>query len=195
VRIALLQPSVDHRTSFTFGEFTRSGNLFFLFWKFIAWRMKDYEPLPSLNAGADRVSNVLVFHWDHRAIATQKRERALKRSTRVRARLSPQLPCDLRWGCDRHHTKPNSLIGQGGGKRRGHIAIFNVTGVTATAVSQNYGLVSGVLIMPTDLDVVTRRKREAQTDQTQTTVTVMSVCLIIYFGVLVLMLEVVGQHS
>jgi hypothetical protein len=73
VRIALLQPSVDHRTSFAFGEFTRSGNLFFLFWKFIAWRMKDYEPLPSLDAGADRVSNVLVFHGDRRAIATQKR--------------------------------------------------------------------------------------------------------------------------
>ena len=32
-----------------------------------------------------------------------------------------------------------------------------------TAVSQNYGLVSGVLIMPTDLDAVTgARKRKAQ---------------------------------
>jgi hypothetical protein len=62
-------------------------------------------------------------------------------------------------------------------------------------VSRNYGLVSGVLIMPTDLDAVTRRKREAQTSQTQTTITAMSVCLIIYLGVLVLMLEVIGQHS
>jgi hypothetical protein len=62
-------------------------------------------------------------------------------------------------------------------------------------VSRNYGLVSGVLIMPTDLDAVTRRKRKAQTDQTQTTITAMSVCLIIYLGVLVLMLEVIGQHS
>jgi guanylate kinase len=90
---------------------------------------------------------------------------------------------------------PISSTVQGGGKRRGHIAIINVTGVTATAVSQNYGPVSGVLIMPTDLDAVTRRKREAQTDQTQTTITAMSVCLIIYLGVLVLMLEVIGQHS
>jgi hypothetical protein len=49
--------------------------------------------------------------------------------------------------------------------------------------------------MPTDLDVVSRRKRVAQTDQTQITITVMSVCLIIYLSVLVLMLEVVGQHS
>ena len=72
---------------------------------------------------------------------------------------------------------------------------FDVTVVTATAVSQNYGLVGEVLIMPTDLDAVTRRKREAQTDQTQTTITVMSVCLIIYLGVAVLMLEVIGQHS
>jgi hypothetical protein len=70
-----------------------------------------------------------------------------------------------------------------------------VTGVTATAATQNYRSVSGVLIMPTDLDAVSRRKREAQSVQTQTTITVMSVCLIIYLGVLVLMLEVVGQHS
>jgi hypothetical protein len=62
-------------------------------------------------------------------------------------------------------------------------------------MSQNYGLVSEVLIMPTDLDAVTRRKRAAETDQTQATITAMSVCLIIYLGVLVLMLEVVGQLS
>jgi hypothetical protein len=62
-------------------------------------------------------------------------------------------------------------------------------------VSQNYGLVSEVLIMPTDLDAVFRRKREAQTDDTQATITAMSVCLIIYLGVIVLMLEFVGQHS
>jgi hypothetical protein len=62
-------------------------------------------------------------------------------------------------------------------------------------VSQNYGLVSEVLTMPTDLDALSRRKRAAQTDQTQATITAMSVCLIIYLGVLVLMLEVVGQLS
>jgi guanylate kinase len=84
---------------------------------------------------------------------------------------------------------------ESGWKRRGDIAIFDVTGVTASAVSQNYGSVIGVLTMPPDLDAVTRRKRAAQTDQTQMTITVMSVCLIIYLSVLVLMLEVVGQHS
>ena len=47
--------------------------------------------------------------------------------------------------------------------------------------------------MPTDLDAaVTARKREAQA-QTQTVVTIMSVCLIIWLGVFVLIVKVVGQ--
>jgi len=47
--------------------------------------------------------------------------------------------------------------------------------------------------MATDLDAarVTARKREAQV-QTETVVTVMLVCLIIWLGVVVLILEVVG---
>ena len=47
--------------------------------------------------------------------------------------------------------------------------------------------------MPTDLDAarVTARKREPQV-QTETVVTVMLVCLIIWLGVVVLILEVVG---
>jgi hypothetical protein len=61
VWIAVSQPSVDHRTSFAFGGFARSGNSS-LFWKFIAWKMKGYEPSFTLDADADRVSNALVFH-------------------------------------------------------------------------------------------------------------------------------------
>jgi hypothetical protein len=45
--------------------------------------------------------------------------------------------------------------------------------------------------MPTDLEAVSRRKREAQAD-VQTTITIMSVCLIIYLGMLVLLLKVLG---
>jgi hypothetical protein len=49
--------------------------------------------------------------------------------------------------------------------------------------------------MPTDLDAarVTAQKREAQA-QRETVFTVMLVCLIISLGVLLLMLEVVGQQ-
>ena len=45
--------------------------------------------------------------------------------------------------------------------------------------------------MPTDLDAVSRRKRAAEADA-QTTITIMSVCHIIYLGMLVLLLKVVG---
>ena len=48
------------------------------------------------------------------------------------------------------------------------------------------------LIMPTDLDTVFARKREAQA-QAQTEITIMLVCLIIFFGMLLLMLKVFGQ--
>jgi hypothetical protein len=48
--------------------------------------------------------------------------------------------------------------------------------------------------MPTDLDAATAaRKREAQA-QTETVDTIMLVCLIIWLGVIVLMIEVVGQQ-
>jgi hypothetical protein len=43
--------------------------------------------------------------------------------------------------------------------------------------------------MPTDLDAVSRRKRAAQADA-QTTITLMSVCLIIYLGTLALVFEI-----
>jgi hypothetical protein len=46
--------------------------------------------------------------------------------------------------------------------------------------------------MPTDLDAVSKRKRQAQDDDPQTTITIMSVCLIIYLGMLVLLLKVFG---
>jgi hypothetical protein len=45
--------------------------------------------------------------------------------------------------------------------------------------------------MPTDLDAVSRRKR-AQADETQTAITMISICLIIYLGALVLLLKVFG---
>ena len=45
------------------------------------------------------------------------------------------------------------------------------------------------LIMPTDLEAVSRRKRAAQADA-QTTITLMSVCLIIYLATLALMFEI-----
>jgi hypothetical protein len=65
---------------------------------------------------------------------------------------------------------------------------FSVTGVTASAVSQNYGLVSGVLIMPTDLDARTgARKRKAQA-LPPTEITVLLVCVIIFLCMLVLLL-------
>jgi hypothetical protein len=54
-----------------------------------------------------------------------------------------------------------------------------VTGVTATAVSQNYGVVSGVLIMPTDLRVASERKRKAAQAQAQTEVTILSIFVIV----------------
>ena len=50
----------------------------------------------------------------------------------------------------------------------------------------------GPLIMPTDLDAVSRQKRAAQADETQTTITIMLVSLIIYLGMLVLLLKVLG---
>jgi hypothetical protein len=34
-------------------------------------------------------------------------------------------------------------LDKGGGKRRGGCGTYNVTGVTASAVTQNYGLVTG----------------------------------------------------
>jgi len=43
--------------------------------------------------------------------------------------------------------------------------------------------------MPTDLDAVSRRKRAAEADA-QTTITIMSVCLIIYLGTLGLVFEI-----
>ena len=45
--------------------------------------------------------------------------------------------------------------------------------------------------MPTDLDAVSKRKR-AQADETQTTLTIISVCVIIYLGALVVFLKVFG---
>jgi hypothetical protein len=48
--------------------------------------------------------------------------------------------------------------------------------------------------MPTDLDAVSRRKREVQAE-TQTVVTIVLVWAIISLGVLMLMLAVVGQYS
>ena len=48
--------------------------------------------------------------------------------------------------------------------------------------------------MPTDLDAVSRRKREAQAE-TQTVVTIVPVWAIISLGMLVLILAVVGQYS
>ena len=64
---------------------------------------------------------------------------------------------------------------------------FSVTGVTASAMSQNYGLVSGVLIMPTNLDAVTgARKRKAQA-LPPTEITVLLVCVIIFLCMLVLL--------
>jgi len=46
--------------------------------------------------------------------------------------------------------------------------------------------------MPTDLDAVSRRKREPQADG-QTEITVLLVCVIISLGSLVLVFEVFGQ--
>ena len=46
--------------------------------------------------------------------------------------------------------------------------------------------------MPTDLDAVSRRKKREAQDDPQTTITIMSVCLIIYLGMLVLLLKVFG---
>src|SRR5262249_3543540 len=47
--------------SFTFCVFARSKNSF-LSRKFIAWRMRDHAPLPSLDPNVDCVPNALVFH-------------------------------------------------------------------------------------------------------------------------------------
>ena len=49
-----------------------------------------------------------------------------------------------------------------------------------------------LLIMPTDLDAVSRRKREAQADG-QTEITVLLVCVIISLGSLMLVFEVFRQ--
>jgi hypothetical protein len=46
--------------------------------------------------------------------------------------------------------------------------------------------------MPTDLEAVFRRKREAQ-DEMQTLVTIMLVCLIIFLGMFGLVVEVFRQ--
>ena len=46
--------------------------------------------------------------------------------------------------------------------------------------------------MPTDLDALSKRKREAQADG-QTEITILLVCVIISLGSLVLVFEVFGQ--
>ena len=46
--------------------------------------------------------------------------------------------------------------------------------------------------MPTDLDAVSRRKREVQADE-QTEITIMLVCFIIFLGMLLLVLEVFAR--
>jgi hypothetical protein len=63
-----------------------------------------------------------------------------------------------------------------------------VTGVTASAVSQNYGLVSGGLIMPTDLDAVTGAGKRKTQALPPTEITVLLVCVIIFLCMLVLLL-------
>jgi len=46
--------------------------------------------------------------------------------------------------------------------------------------------------MPTDLDAVSRRKKREAQDDAQTTITKMSVYVIIYLGLALLLLKVVG---
>ena len=48
--------------------------------------------------------------------------------------------------------------------------------------------------MPTDLDAATAARKRAAQAERQTLVTMLSVCLVIWLGVLALMLEVVGQQ-
>ena len=46
--------------------------------------------------------------------------------------------------------------------------------------------------MPTDLDAATAARKRAAQAERQTLVTMLSVCLVIWLGVIVLVLEVVG---
>ena len=46
--------------------------------------------------------------------------------------------------------------------------------------------------MPTDLDAATAARKRAAPAEKQTLVTMLSVCLVIWLGVIVLVLEVVG---
>ena len=80
------------------------------------------------------------------------------------------------------------MVAESDGRRACECAIFCVTGVTASTVTQDYGLLSGVLIMPTDLDALTgARKRKAQA-LPPIEITVLLVCAIIFLAMLVLLL-------